>query len=127
LGFFISGPGGFATTIAGAGAGLAFSNVVRGPGPQPPPNPQQPPPPQQVPVPPPNRDGGETIIINGSNNTLFKGGEKINIRGSFNNSGTVTGTVTSIPQPASFVLTVGGLLGLASLRAVRRRRLSDGV
>ncbi len=129
LGFFLTPAVGITTTIAGAGVGLAASNVAMGPGPGTPPTPTTPTPPQSVPIPPPATPGKETIIINGANNNVFKniGGNNgnITINGNVNSNGTATGnvTVSGIPEPASAILCSVGLMALAGISRLRRRRI----
>jgi hypothetical protein len=131
LGFFATPAVGITTSIAGAAAGLAFSNVALGPGPAPPPTPATPMPPATVPIPPPGQPGKETIIINGANNQVFKNignnNGNITINGNVNSNGTATGnvTVSGIPEPASAILTSAGLMVLAALSLLRRRRSSS--
>jgi hypothetical protein len=131
LGFFATPAVGITTSIAGAAAGLAFSNVALGPGPAPPPTPVTPMPPATVPIPPPGQPGKETIIINGANNQVFKNignnNGNITINGNVNSNGTATGnvTVSGIPEPASAILTSAGLMALAALSLLRRRRSSS--
>jgi hypothetical protein len=121
-GFFFSGPLGFATTIAGAGVGLAFSQVVLTPTPTPPATPPVPTPPPSVPVPPPTQNGFENLIINGNNNTIIKNLNGNTINGSFNPTiGSVSGTVaaTATPEPSTTILFA---LGLGCCAAARLRR-----
>ena len=128
VGFLISPTVGITTTIAGVGAGLAFSTVALGPGPAPPPTPPTPVPPTTVPVPPPATPNTYIKVVNGNNNTIndviqnSKG--TIMNTGSFNSGGTVTNTVTvsGIPEPASAALSFAGLMALATLSWLRRRR-----
>lgn len=73
-----------------------------------------------TPTPPPPQPGGQTININGNNNTVNKNSPTSSFQGSFI-GGQFTGTVSPVPEPSTYALLLGGL-GVVGWYGARRKR-----
>lgn len=82
------------------------------------------PPPPTTPPPPAPQPSGQTIIINGSGNTVNKNSPTSSFQGDFGN-GQFSGSVSPVPEPSTYAMLLAGL-GVLGWVGSRRRAENAG-